>query len=179
MEAIDKDYYTYSREIRNVNLGFRLTPLKGTIEQLRFGYRIVAKIDEKEENIDDDYLYYSSVLDNSWCMTTTPFSVPVVRYWETNLTNERLLKTLNRQEFQRDYNIHIEVDMIRKDGNNMSMDDLNIPESVQNHWKYENKEYLEDLYIDEIVEEILGEEYIPEYQYIWNGIEKILKEKDS
>jgi len=45
--AIDKEYYSYSRDIRKVNLGFRLTPLKGKIEQIIFGYSIEAKINEK------------------------------------------------------------------------------------------------------------------------------------
>ena len=172
LAKIDKEYYSYSSGIRNVNLGFRLTPLNGKIEQIRFGFRIEAKINEKEN--EDIY----SALDKSWCLTTSPFSKPVVRYWEANYTNEKILKSKTLETFNRDYNIYIEVDEIRKDGVNMSNDDLNIPKSVINHWEYENKEYLQDLYVDNIIKEVLGKEYLDKYEYRYQEIDKILKEKD-
>ncbi|MBQ4914254.1 hypothetical protein J8L85_07390 [Maribacter sp. MMG018] len=175
LARIDKEYYSYSGGIRNVNLGFRLTPLKGKIEQLRFGYKIEAKINEKDE--EDIYSSIYSALDKSWCLTTSPFSKPVVRYWEASYTNEKILKNKTLETFNRDYNIYIEVDEIRKDGVNISNDDLNIPKSVINHWEYENKEYLEDWYINDIIEEVLGEEYMSKYDYRNQEIDKILKEK--
>lgn len=175
LARIDKEYYSYSGGIRNVNLGFRLTPLKGKIDQIRFGYKIEAKINEKDE--EDRYSSIYSSLDKSWCLTTSPFSKPVVRYWEASYSNEKILKSKTLETFNRDYNIYIEVDEIRKDGINMSNDDLNIPKSVTNHWEYENKEYLEDLYVDDIIEEVLGKEYMSEYDYRSQEIDKILKEK--
>lgn len=175
LARIDKKYYSYSGGIRNVNLGFRLTPLKGKIDQIRFGYKIEAKINEKDE--EDRYSSIYSALDKSWCLTTSPFSKPVVRYWEADYTNEKILKSKTLETFNRDYNIYIEVDEIRKDGVNMGNDDLNIPKSVTNHWEYENKEYLEDLYVDDIIEEVLGKEYMSEYDYRNQEIDKILKEK--
>jgi hypothetical protein len=174
---IDKEYYSYSYGIKNVNLGFRLTPLKGQIDQLRFGYKIEAKINEKEQESLYESIYSS--LDKSWCLTTTPFSKPTVRYWEANYTNEKILQNKNIETFFRDYNIYIEIDQIRKDGKNMSNDDLKIPESVKNHWRYENQEYIKDLYIKDIVKELLNEEYLPEYEYRFEEINKILKEKDA
>lgn len=175
LATIDKEYYSYSGGIRNVNLGFRLTPLKGKIDQIRFGYRIEAKINEKDK--EDTYSSIYSSLDKSWCLTTSPFSKPVVRYWEASYSNEKILKSKTLETFNRDYNIYIEVDEIRKDGVNMSNDDLNIPKSVTNHWEYENKEYLEDLYVDNIIEEVLGKEYMSEYDYRNQEIDKILKER--
>lgn len=175
LAKIDKEYYSYSGGIRNVNLGFRLTPLKGKIDQIRFGYKIEAKINEKDE--EDRYSSIYSALDKSWCLTTSPFTKPVVRYWEASYSNEKILKSKTLETFNRDYNIYIEVDEIRKDGVNMSNDDLNIPESVTNHWEYENKEYLKDLYVDNIIEEVLGKEYMSEYDYRNQEIDKILKEK--
>lgn len=173
---IDKEYYSYSNDIRNVNLGFRLTPLKGKIEQIRFGYSIEAKINEKDK--EDIYSSIYSSLDKSWCLTTSPFSRPVVRYWEANYTNEKILKYKTLETFLRDYNIYIEIDEIRKDGKNLSNDDLNIPEALENHWKYENKEYLQDLYFGDVVKEVLHKEYMKEYEYRSQEIDKILKEKD-
>ena len=174
---IDKEYYSYDHDVRNVNLGFRLTPLKGKIEQLRFGYSIEAKINEKEK--DDIYSSLYSSLDKNWCRTTDPFSRPVVRYWEADYTNEKILKYKTLQTFLRDYNIHIEVDKIRKNGKNMSNDDLNIPKAIEHHWEYENREeeFLRDLYFDDVVKEVLNKEYISKYEYRNQEIDKILKEK--
>ena len=60
----------------------------------------------------------------------------------------------------------------------MSNDDLKIPESVKNYWSYENKEYSKDLFVKDVLKDILNIDYVPEYEFIFNGIDKILKEKD-
>lgn len=178
LARIDKEYYSYSGGIRDVNLGFRLIPLKGKIDQLRFGFKIEAKINEKE----DDNLYSSiySALDKSWCLTTSPFSKPVIRYWEASYSDEKIFKNKTLETFNRDYNIYIEIDQIRVDGKNRSNDDLNIPESVIDYWRYKSGEYLYlfDDGTDEVVKDILGETYINKYDYRNQEIDKILKEKD-
>ncbi len=176
LARINKEYYSYSGGIKNVNLGFRLIPLKGKIDQIRFGYSIEAKINEKEE--EDEYSSIYSSLNKSWCLTTSPFSEPIVRYWEANYSNEKILQSKTLETFNRDYNIYIEIDQIRKDGVNMSNDDLNIPQSITNHWKYENKEYLQDLYVEDVIEEVLGKTYLRHYEYRNQEVDKILKEKD-
>lgn len=184
LARIDKEYYSYSGGIRNVNLGFRLTPLKGKIDQLRFGYRIEAKINEKDK--EDTYSSIYSALDKSWCLTTSPFSNPVIRYWEANYTNEKIFKSKTIETFNRDYNIYVEVDEIRKDGVNISNDDLNIPESISDYWKYENKELGNDYlyfgdnpYTEDIVSEILHKKYMNKFDYQNQEINKVLKERDS
>jgi hypothetical protein len=176
LAQLDKEYYSYSGGIRNVNLGFRLTPLKGQVDQIRFSYRIEAKINEKDkENI---YESIYSAFDKSWCLMTSPLLKPVVRYWEANYSNEKILSDKTLETFFRDYNIYIEIDEIRKDGKNMSSDDLNIPKSIMRHWEYENRESLKDLYVKNIIKEILDEEYLDEYEYNIQEKGKILKEKD-
>ena len=174
---IDKEYYSYGNDIRNVNIGFRLTPLKGRVEQIRFGFSIEAKINEKEK--DDIYSSLYSSLDKKWCRSTSPFSKPITRYWEVDYTDEKILKNKTLKTFLRDYNIHIEVDKIRKDGINMSNDNLSIPKSIENYWEYENREekYLQDLYFDDVVKEVLNKEFMTKYEYRGQEIDKILKNK--
>jgi hypothetical protein len=173
---IDKEYYSYSYGLRNVNLGFRLTPLKGQIDQLRFGYEIEAKINEKEKGAYESI--YSSIT-KSWCLSTTPFANSTIRYWQANYTNEKVLESKTMETLLRDYNIYIEIDEIRKDGKNMTIDDLQIPASVKSHWRYEKDEYLKDLYVDDVIKDVLNAEYVPEYKYVYEGINKILKLKDA
>ena len=174
---IDKEYYNYGNDVSCVNFGFRLTPLKGKIEEVRFGYSIEAKTSEKEKN--DIYSFLYSSLNNNWCRSTRPFSKPTIRYWYAGNSNENILKYKTLNTFLMDYNIHIEVDKIRKDGQNISNDDLIIPKEIVYYWEYENKdqEYLRDLYFDDVVKEILNKEYMNKYEYRSQEIDKILKDK--
>jgi len=175
---IDKEYNNAcSFGIRNVNLGFRLTPLNGQVDQLRFGYRIEAKINEKKDESLNEFFY--SRVDMSWCSTTTPVSKPIVIYWKANCTNEKILKSKTVETFFKDHNIYIEVNQIRKGGINLSNNDLKIPESIKNHWKYENSEYLKDFYAKDVLKDLLNIEYVPEHQYIFEGVSKKLKDKDA
>ncbi len=174
---IKKNYYEYIGGIENIYLGFKLTPLKGNIEQIRFGYRIQAKIYESNEY--DEYSKLLSRLNYSWCIKSDPFSKPTVGYWEADYKNEEILESENLQSFIRDYNLFIEVDEIRKDGQNFSSDDLNIPESVESYWEYEKDEFLKQYYIREIVKSILNIEYMTESEYIGQKTDSILKKKDQ
>lgn len=177
LTKIDKEYYEYVGGVKNINLGFELTPLKGTIEQLRFGYRIEAKINEKEHSQESIYSSLSS--DKSWCLSTSPFSTSTVRYWQVKYPDEKILESKTTETFLRDYNIYIEVDQIRKDGKNFSNDDLNIPNSVENHWQYENNEYLKDLYVKDILKDLMNIDFIPEYEFVYKGVKEKLIDKDA
>lgn len=163
---IHKEYYSYSGGVRKVNLGFRLTPLKGEINQLIFTYYIKAKINDNEETS------YMSVLDKSRCLMSQPFANPVTKYWEADYSNEKILKGQNIDSFNRDYNIHIEVQEIRVDGQNKSKDDLGIPKSVQiyMHDKF-------DLFKDDIVKELINKDYIDKYDYIDQKQNEIINKK--
>lgn len=171
LAAIDTEYYEYIGGVKSVSVGFKLTPLKGKIEQVRFGFLLEPKIKEDEENA------YTSALDWSWCLLTTPFSKEVIRYWDANYKNEDKLKGESASSVNRDYNVKIDIDKIRVDGVNLSMEDLKIPKSLKDYWRYENKEYLKDLYMDDVIKEVLGEEYIPSYKYVNSKIKEIIKEK--
>lgn len=173
---IDKEYFEYIGGVRSVNLGFRLTPKKGTIEQVRFGYKIEAKIHQSEE--ESSYSSFS-FFDKSWCLSTTPISQSTVRYWKANYTNEKILKNKTVTSFLRDYDIFIEIELIRKDGKNMSNDDLGIPESIISHWKYEKNIPLKDLYVKDVLEEVMGIEYLSEDDYILKQKYENLRKKDS
>lgn len=175
--TLDKDYYSYSGGIRNVNLGFKLTPLKGKIQQMRFGYEIISKLDEDNEK--SEYSSLLSSLDLNWCRMSRPFSKPTTRYWEASYSNEKILESRSVQTLLRDYNLKIVVDEIRIDGKNIDKDDLGIPKSIERHWEYENEEYLSDLYLDEVAKELLGKDFIKDYVYINDKFDSIYRKKDK
>lgn len=173
---IDKEYYSYINEVKNIYLGFRLTPLKGQIDQLKFRYKFVYKIDNNDKL--NNYTPFSSSLDNSYCSTASPFSKPTIRYWEATFTDQMILENYTLETLFKKYNLYIEIIEIQKDGKVINKDDLAIPVSVKNYWYYENNENLKDIYIKDILKEILKIDYISESEFISTEINKILKKKD-
>ena len=176
---LEKEYYQYIGGLSEVQVGFKLIPLKGTVQQVRFEYRLEAKINEDKNKESNYYSTYANIYDNSYCLSTTPFSAPIIRYWNANYRNKEILESKSLETLFRDYNVIIEISEIRKDDKNMRLEDLNIPKCIEHHWEYENKEYLHDLYAKDIVKEILNEDYISEYEYREQEIQKILRNKDS
>lgn len=165
---ITTKYYSFGG-VDDVNIGFRLTPLKETIEQLRFSYLIEPKI-----NQDESKSIYSSILDKSWCLSTSPFSKPVVKYWEVGYSNEKKLAGETAETLLRDYNVKIEIDKVRIGGRNYSTDDIKLPHCVEMYLEYGGS-----YYIDDIIQEYIDNNYIPLYKYITDGINNRLKEKDA
>jgi hypothetical protein len=165
-----REYYSYSRDVRNVYLALKLTPLQGTIQQISFTYKVKSKLksDERES-------IYSSIFDDNRgsCITTSPFSKAVVRNWEVGYALEKTLKYMSSDEFKRDYDITFEVTKIRVNDTNISEDDLLIPEVIKDYLKYPS------LYEDDVVKQFINKEFISEWEFYRNAINDILKKKDE
>lgn len=141
-DKLDKEYYSYSYSVKDVNLGFKLTPIECTIEQVKFSYRFSAK---KTSNYSEKH----------YCLLTSPFSSPVVKYWKASYSDVlRVFENLTTNEFKRDYDIDIEITDVRKEGVNYSINDLNVPETIikclDNTYDFMDDYYREILYKDQI-----------------------------
>lgn len=166
LARIDKEYYDYIGGLKEVNLGFKLTPLQGTIEQVRFTYGYKPKIN-------GDSKYY----EKHNCISTSPFSSPTVRYWEVSYSDRDNFAGKNVETFLRDYNLFLDVTNIRKEGVNISTDDFNIPEVVSDYLDY-GSGFMEDYYKDEVIKALIN----PEYLRIWEFQSQqadVLKEKKN
>ena len=172
LASINKDYYSGTRRLRDINLGFRLTPLKGTVDQVQFSYYIEPKISEDRERP------MFSFMDKEQCVATSPITRPTVRYWRASYKNRDLLSNHTLETFLRDYNIEIEIRRLRKDGQNISQDDIKIPRSIRRYWEQKENESLIDFYKTRIIEELLNDSYISEFEFVYNEITKVLREKD-
>lgn len=163
---VDKEYYTYSYDVKTVNLGFRLTPLQGTVEQIKFNYRYSAKIND----------FYGEKYS---CISTSPFSKPVVKYWEADYSNEKRLKNKSTADFIRDYDIKIEVTDVRKDGINYSVDDFNIPEAVNLLLDYDSVRYphTHQLCKEDVIKSLLCSYYKSFNEFSQEKLKEILKQK--
>lgn len=122
---VDTEYYDYSGGIRGVDLGFRLTPKKGTIQQIVFKYTYKPKIGGKE---------YSHR-----CRTTKPFSRSVTRWWGVDYLEEKILGGETPYTIKRDYDFDIEILKIRYKNENLSNDEMDIPFEVRKRKEYIDK----------------------------------------
>lgn len=169
LARIDKEYYDYIGGIKEVNLGFKLTPLQGTIEQIRFNYGYKPKIS-------GDSKYYES----HNCISTSPFSSPTVRYWEASYSDRDKFAEKNVETFLRDYNLHIEITNIRKDGVNISTDDFNVPKEVSECLENEvDYPFLFELYKDELIKKLIYKDYLSKLDYQQKKADEIREKKNK
>ena len=164
--VLDKDYYSYSHDVKNVNFGFKVTPLDGPIEQFKFTYRYSAKIDK---------VY----CEKHSCICTSPVSYPQTKYWELGYSDEKRLKDKTTSEFIRDYDIDIEVTSVRKDGHNYSIDDLNIPSTIEKVLDLSDGEYpyLRSYYTDKMITDQINPAYKGLSSYQSEQLQEVLKKK--
>jgi hypothetical protein len=169
LAQIDKEYYNYIGGLKEVNLGFRLTPMQGTIEQIRFNYGYKAKIN-------GDSKYY----EKHNCISTSPFSSSTVRYWEVSYSDRDNFAGRNVETFLRDYNLYIEITNIRKDGVNISTDDFNIPKVVSDYFDYgENDDFMRDYYKEEVIKELINKDYLLEWEFLSEKADELEEKKDK
>ena len=166
---IKKDYYYYLNELKEVNLGFRITPLQGPIQQIRFDYGYKAKI-----HGDDKYY------EKHRCIDTDPLYSSRIGYWEVDYSDKDNFAGKNVETFLRDYNLYIEVVQIRKDGVNISKEDFAVPDEVSKCLEYE-KDYptLYELYKEDVIKNLIKKDYIGKWEYIDKKADEIREKEDK
>lgn len=183
LKTIHKEYYTYISGIKNIDVGFELTPLKGDIEQITFAYNFVNKLDEDDNKTELIEMRHRYLLDYNHCRMTKPITKPTLGYWESSYMNENILKTRDVKSLYRDYNIDIRIIEIRVNDENIREDDLGIPESIIGYWKNKNNEWSDIIKIESgiknVAEKLLDKEYIKSYDYFFNKKDSILTERDK
>lgn len=143
-----KEYYSYSGDVKNVNIGFKVTPLRGTIEQLIFRYCIKSKISNDGS---------MSLLNSHRCLASSPISNSRTLHWEADYSDEKYLKHMTSSQVRRDYDFNIELEEVRVNGENMSEKIEEIPSSVSKALRWTDmKEY----YTDDIVREFIDSSYV-------------------
>ncbi|MDH7459693.1 hypothetical protein QEG73_00340 [Chitinophagaceae bacterium 26-R-25] len=169
LTQIDKEYYEYAGGLKEVNMGFRLTPLQGPIQQIRFTYGYKPKI-----NGDNKYYEKHS------CISTAPFSVPTVRFWEVDYSDRDNFGGKNVETFLRDYNLYIDITNIRKDGKNISTDDFSVPAKVSECFENE-KDYptLFEISKQELIRDIINKDFISKWEYRNKKADEIKEKKDK
>ncbi|MBO7568154.1 MAG: hypothetical protein J6T60_13790 [Bacteroidales bacterium] len=162
-DHLDKDYYSYSHDVKDVHFAFKLTPKDGAkIEQIKFNYRYSAKINSYRG-------------EQHLCISTSPFYSSVVRYWKVDYSDEKRLKNVSSSDFKRDYNIEFEITDIRMNGKNYSIDDFNVPKSVKNYM--DTTFSFSALYKDDVIKETVYPEYVSKSEYIMKRLKEEISKK--
>lgn len=174
LASVSTQYYRYSEGVENVIIGFKLTPLKGRVDQIEFSYSITPKINSggsREKHI--------SYLDRNWCLYSSPFSKEVIGNWKVDYNSEKKLAGKTKDEILRDYDLNIEIDKVRFNEKNINKDDVEIPFSVRRYWEEGDNESMRNYYSDKIIKEFIDKEYVSSYQYVARGFGERLKEMDD
>lgn len=156
LDRVTTNYYSYSSGVKDVRLGFKLTPLKGEIQQLVFYYSLTPKINENK----DDSLLGNLLKDLNGCRSMTPFSRPITRYWKVDYSLEKELSGSTKDEVLRDYNLEIDIDRIRINDMNLDSDDSELPHEIEMYNEYEDSPFMRELYEEDIAEEYLNKKYL-------------------
>ena len=159
---VDTEYY-YSGGISDVSLGFKLTPLKGTIQQIVFQYKYKPKIGGKE------YTHR--------CRRTKPFSRRVGSYWEVDYSERNILGGETPSTIKRDYDFDIKILKIRYNNENLSNDDMDIPFEIRMRKKYteEGDQSMVEYYTKDISEEYLNQKYISYKEFLEPKKDSVIK----
>lgn len=144
-EAIDREYYSSSQVLKTVNIGFNITALKGTVEQLKFSYKIKPKISEGRSSFWDD--------DGGSCICSSPINSSSVRYWELPYSLMDALQYKTASEVHRDYDIIIKVSRVRINGENIDAADYYMPYEISSYLSDPKDKYYRDLVIHEHIDE--------------------------
>lgn len=166
---VSTEYYSYTGGVRHVSFGFSITPLKGSIDQVEFHYRFIPKISG------DDGNHYYDILNSHYCISTSPITSPVVRYWQADYSDEKRFGGMTAEQILRDYDLKIDIDEIRYEGRNINEETLGIPESVRYYLDYG----FEDFGKGRVVKEFIDTNFMERYEYSDAEVTKICKEKDE
>ena len=166
---VKKEYYDYIGDLKKVNLGFRMTPLQGEIQQISFNYSYKAKIHS-------DKKYY----EKHRCFEIGQLYSPRIGYWEVSYYDIDKFEGKDLETFLRDYDVFIEITNIRKDGVNISVDDFVVPNEISECLKSE-KDYpvLLDMYKDDVIKNMIKKDYIRKWEYIDKKIDEIREKEDK
>ena len=148
-----KERYSYSGDVKDVNIGFAVTPLKGTIEQLIFRYCIKSKISNDGK---------MDIWNSHRCLSSSPISKTKTLYWEADYSDEKYLKNMTAETVKRDYDFLIEVVEVRIDGTNMSEKLALVPKYVK--YALDDKALDGGYWKDSIIKETIN----PEYESFWD-----------
>ena len=154
-------HYEYIGGVDDAYICFNITPIDGTIEQIKFTYSYNYKINKGQRK------------QTHKCIYSSPISRTTEGAWELDYDEKDAFDGMTVSKFFQKYDLDIEITDIRKDGVNYSIEDLNIPAPVIAAWENPNPETWD------AVATLVNPSYVNRDTYIENKKDEKLKEYDS
>jgi hypothetical protein len=172
LAEINKEYYSYSRfnDIRDVKLGFRLSPLQGPMDQVRFIYGYMTKI----SGLDSKYYKKHRCL-------ATGISKPKVGYFDVDYSDRKNFSGETVESFLKNYNLNIEIERILKDGIIIEDGSLNVPTVVSEYWqtKADGFTVLLEMKKTDLIKELINKDYKTKDEYTMPRMKEMAKKTDE
>jgi len=154
-------HYSYIGGVRDAYIYFNITPLQGTIEQIKFKYSYSIKIDGGRGKRTYDCTYYA------------PISSTKEGSWEIDYFARSNFDGMTVGKFLQKYDLDIEITDVRKDGKNYSLKDLNIPEAINDFWKEDTPNTRDGVAV------LVNPQYVNREKYIANKKNDGMKKYDQ
>lgn len=154
-------HYRYIGGVEDAYICFNITPLQGTIEQIKFKYSYSHKINGRRGQKTHN------------CIYSTPISNTKEGMWEIDYLEKTDFDGMTVSKFLQKYDLDIEITDVRKDGKNYSLEDLNIPEAISNFWKEDTPETRDAVAV------LINPQYVNRVKYIENKKDDEMKKYDQ
>ena len=173
LSGVETEYYTYSGGVQDVYFYFRLTPLKGRVEQAIWSINPTAKI-----NGEPDKTTTSWILNQQRYIYSRPFSKRTGGRYEADYSHRDLAAGKNSKSFLRDYNLNLEIRKVRVNGKNYEPNAFELPKLVKSYLdEVVNPESsMTDYYLEKIIQENIEAEYISKSKFVTSKSDEIKQE---
>jgi len=172
--GVQTDYYSSISGIKNAYYKFKITPLKGRVEQVIWNVNPTAKINGRIEKTQS-----LRILNSDRYIYSRPFSRSVYGSYEVGYSNESKVGGESHQTLLRDYFLNMEIEKVRVNGQNYQLDDFEMPTDVKFYMKeiQEGDSVMADFYLSEIIRENIDSGYQSLTNFQLKQKEKYLKDK--
>lgn len=159
---IKKTYYSYIHSVDDIYFVFEFNPLVENVEQFKFNYSYNYKINSGRGRGEKHNCIYSSPLrkkDTGW--------------YKVSYSEKDKLEDETFTSFMQAHDFRIEITDVRVNGKNYSLDDLNIPEAVNDLWDMDTERNRDE------VAKLINPQYENLESYLATKKNETLEKKDA
>lgn len=150
------------------SMGFKITPLKGELDRLKFKYEFNKKSDEKKSSYNDDY----------WIVAINDRISKSIIFWEFDPRNDDKIKNKLLDEVLDEYEIDIEISEIKKNGVKLSIYDFEVPVTIRIYLDKEEDGLMLEYWKENIIKEYLTDNYVRYSSFKSSKMDSIVKTID-
>lgn len=161
-----------TKQVKAMNLGFTLTPTKGTVDALTFRFKIAPK-----DTANKGKIWFTDRF--SFPVTTNqPLTAPTKVWAKVSFEDFDKLANLSAAEILAKYNIVTTVTDATVGGVSHTNKQLNIPWVIEDYWVSEKNPYLIETPQKHIIKGLCGVNFVPRTTYVEEKVKATVAAKD-